>query len=1225
MLLITVKRGKKLMENNLVFQKLTPTDTVNMEVYEDAFKYIFENTDVKNVAIAGPYSAGKSSLLESYKKRHNNKKFLHISLAHFEETAVQDTSESDKDTETVLEGKILNQLIQQIKVENIPQTNFRVKRTVSNIKCAAFSVGAVIFILSILHLKYFEEWSGWVNLLTDSWLKRLLEIFTNQYSLLVSGIVAVLISGVGLYQVIKTQKNKNIFRKLSVQGNEIEIFGEDDNSYFDKYLNEVLYLFENSGVDVIVFEDLDRFDDNKIFERLREINILSNIRLQNHNDKKPIEPLRFFYLLRDDIFVNKDRTKFFDFILPVVPVLDSSNAFNQMKKYFEEGGIFGIFEEKFLRGLSLYIDDMRILKNIYNEFMVYFNKLNTIELNPNKMLAIIAYKNIFPRDFSDLQLNQGFVYEIFSRKKEFIEQEKAAYEEKINNKKTQIDYLKKENLESINELNDVKEGKRGRISRYYPQQTEDTKKYNEWVEKQYPLRKRAIEDKLQNRLSALEKELSLLQEEYSIIENKALHETITRENVDEIFRITSQNEIGDIIEYKEIKANEYFALLKYLIWNGYIDESYNDYMTFFYENSLTKGDKMFLRSITDKMAKPFSYSLDNVVLVMSNLDISDFEQEETLNFDLFKYLLHNEEKRESLLCFVKQLKKKSNIQFVSEFFATNQEKKNLVMIINNQWPQFFGEVVVGQKMTVQQIRDYSIATIEYTSENDLKAVNENKCLTDYISSQQDYLAIKNPDITKICDAMKTLDVSFKQLDYQVSNKDLFEAVYQRALYEINVNNIRLMLEVEYHIENIEDALKQCISSIYSQPEQSLCKYIQGNMDLFMESILSIPESEFTDRSTDAVMVINDVNVSEEHKVAYIVRLKTLIDILGDINEEVYQTELIGKLGVKYTVENILEYFGKVGITDNLAAFINSGKDCLNYNNTDSQELIDSFWNECISNKKLSLQKYREILLSISPTYSEFNFVGIPSNKMEILIKEKFIPMTEGTLCFMRKNYENIKMDYIISNISEYADIATGSMVSTEEVKGILTCDIADEIKIKLLSEIQEKISVTGQNYTDEVIVYILRNNLDESDLSVLYQNYRNYGLKIRHEILVIAKKNIVEITANPQNVSRDIITELMKDTSISANNRINLFIAIMEEIASEECKQYFELLEMPEFVKIFEHNRRPKIPISSVNQSLLNALRDAGFIDSFIEDKENKIYKQIRRGVVRAELPNELL
>ena len=68
------------------------------------------------------------------------------------------------------------------------------------------------------------------------------------------------------------------------------------------------------------------------------------------------------------------------------------------------------------------------------------------------------------------------------------------------------------------------------------------------------------------------------------------------------------------------------------------DESYNDYMTFFYENSLTKGDKMFLRSVTDKIAKPFSYSIDNVSLVMENLDIYDFEQEETLNFDLFEYL-----------------------------------------------------------------------------------------------------------------------------------------------------------------------------------------------------------------------------------------------------------------------------------------------------------------------------------------------------------------------------------------------------------------------------------------------------------------------------------------------------------------------------------------------------------------------------------------------------------
>ncbi len=45
----------------------------------------------------------------------------------------------------------------------------------------------------------------------------------------------------------------------------------------------------------------------KFFERLREVNTLANIQLQ----KKIKKFFVFFYLLRDDIFISKDRTKFF--------------------------------------------------------------------------------------------------------------------------------------------------------------------------------------------------------------------------------------------------------------------------------------------------------------------------------------------------------------------------------------------------------------------------------------------------------------------------------------------------------------------------------------------------------------------------------------------------------------------------------------------------------------------------------------------------------------------------------------------------------------------------------------------------------------------------------------------------------------------------------------------------------------------------------------------------
>lgn len=63
-------------------------------------------------------------------------------------------------------------------------------------------------------------------------------------------------------------------------------------------------------------------------------------------------------------------------------------------------------------------------------------------------------------------------------------------------------------------------------------------------------------------------------------------------------------------------------------------------MTYFYENSINRIDKIFLRSVTDRKAKEYTYSLDNPQMVISRLRIIDFDQEEILNFDLLCHLLY---------------------------------------------------------------------------------------------------------------------------------------------------------------------------------------------------------------------------------------------------------------------------------------------------------------------------------------------------------------------------------------------------------------------------------------------------------------------------------------------------------------------------------------------------------------------------------------------------------
>lgn len=587
---------------NITFYDLTPTDNIELDIYEKAINFSLENNKIFNVAISGSYGSGKSSLLESYKKNHPEKKFLNISLTHFNTTentnknkiysaesdndndnndseiqpaeAKRNNSSKDKSLVPILEVKILNQLIHQISYEKIPQTHFKTKRKFTEEELENTTMQILLFIASLLYVIYFNKWNNFISTLQDfSFFYFLLKLTTYSYFRLINILILFYLLGIFIYNLLKFQKTKNFFKKLNIQGNEIEISEDNNDSYFDKYLNEVIYLFENSSVDAIVFEDIDRYEVSEIFERLREVNKLVNNKLKEEN-----KTLKFFYLLRDDIFISKDRTKFFDFIIPVIPVVDASNSYDKFIELFQDINQYN-FDDNFLYSLSLYIDDMRILKNIYNEFLIYYNELNKTEetstkINSNKILSMIAYKNLFPKDFSDLQLNQGFVYNIFSQKEKFIA-------ERIKEIDSQIIHLN-ESLMISNEIE-------AKIS--------------------------------QSEIEKLEKEKKELQ-------NYPLSKIKIKGKEDTISNIDYKNELGEVDKFENIKGNTYFKLLKFLIIGGYLDESYSLYMSYFYG----KSDKNFLLSVLNHEKLEYNYNLLHPNLIIDRISIPYFENFEILKF-----------------------------------------------------------------------------------------------------------------------------------------------------------------------------------------------------------------------------------------------------------------------------------------------------------------------------------------------------------------------------------------------------------------------------------------------------------------------------------------------------------------------------------------------------------------------------------------------------------------
>ena len=1202
-------------DNKYHFEKLTPIDNVDMNVYENAIDFVFKNNDVKNVAITGAYSSGKSSVLASYKKKHQELQFMHISLAHFESPGQEKKDEHDQDKidESALETKILNQLIHQIPSDKIPQTNFRIKKKLDEEHIKHIKHTVIFFFIAIIYFIRFDTWKNYVNNLPDTCSKYILMITTHPYTLMADGILIIILLSSFIGWLIGIQKTRNILHKVNLQGNEIEIYAENDESYFDKYLNEVLYLFENTDTDVIVFEDIDRYNAQIIFERLREINTLANLQLE-----KDDKVLRFLYLLRDDIYDSKDRTKFFDYIIPIVPVVDSSNSFNQFILHFKNTEIYERLDEGFLQGLSLYIDDMRLLKNIYNEFVIYFNRLNTTELNCNKMLAIITYKNIFPRDFANLQLNQGFVYTLFNEKENFITAEVTEIKKRIDEIHNRIALSEKEHLISMRELNTLYSYN---YLNNYAWENKNDKDLSDFVanylsgdnKTEYLSRKQALDDKLNMNNVTLNQEVKNLKQKEIKLQNESLHEIITRDNIDRIFSVTSKNEIGIVTDFKDIKSDEYFDLLKYLIRNGYIDETYADYMTYFYENSLSRIDKIFLRSVTDKKAKDYTYHLEKPEKVVSYLRLLDFDQEEILNFDLLTYLLSNQSYDDYLDRLLTQLKESMNFNFVKLYFDSTTELPEYVKRLNIIWPDLFNELLTKDNFSDSQIHKYSIYSIYCSDDDTLELINKDNCLSDYISNKCDYLAIEEPDINKLIHGFKLLKVSFVGFDYDTIDKDLFKEVYNNSLYDINVENILLIQKEILNVTNNYAIIHKNYTLMISHPDSALTQYINQNINEYIDAVIEICCGKVYDNENVVLNLLNNADLTLEHKQSYISVLETIIYNISDIEDTTLWTSLLNADKVQYSGSNLMDCFNTLGLTGNVISYINRCYIGFDFSKSEYDDSKEKLFESITTCNDIEDSKYKEILLSLKFTYNNFHCAEISADKLNILIDTKIIQMTEDNLKFIRLNYHEQLFHFISANIGEYIEIMTDRLLEQEELLEILNWYISDEQKIKLLELTDCEISITDKNYSNAVTLHILKNNYDESDSRKLFLSYEDWDNSIKDIISNYAAKDIRSIIDNPSDVSKELIINLFNSNRITQDEKIDLFISLMPNLKIECIKEFLKLLNLKNYLKIFESHSRPRFEINDENDKLLLALKENNLIDDYYENPTMEGYYKISK------------
>lgn len=1088
------ERGRKVAYSE--YRDLTPIDSIeNGDEYIKALNWAFQNKKVRNIALTGPYSSGKSSIIETFLRKDEESKvlykiflhkiiikitlkmsmvlykaFLHkytirgsalkISMATFrkgdygkEESASNEKIKVDADE---IERGILKQLFYKVDPKRIPQSRYRKLHQISFFRVLFFSTVGLVLI-GIFAAIFAPSIYG--DFLGDA-IRNFISPVTSDpfYTLMVAVILLGVCSLVITYlycTVISKIKMKEIkfLSDITIQNS-----SEETDSVFNRNLDEIIYFFEATDYRTVFFEDLDRLDDPKIFVHLRELN-----NLLNNDDAIKKKPIVFVYAVRDDIFSEEDRTKFFDFIIPVIPVINSTNSGEILLQRLQEAKKNGVEHEisqEFVLDIAPFISDMRILQNIYNEFIVYKEILRTsqeLSLSDEQMLAMIVFKNLYPSDFADIQDEKGVLKKAFTDKSDFIAKKRRDIQEKIDKDSTIIDRAQKDVLKSIRELKYALLGSlmdglyifkgfgkgnssavqasefmhddydmtkiiqnryeniyyRDYNNNYYSNCIEVNKEVNKEVLSAFIGRWENIKEVGEKGLQKLQKDLEERRERQHKLSGMSLVRLIETYSTGEVFSA-------------EVQKNE---LLVFLLRRGYIDEKYANYINYFKGTSLTKADMNFILSVKSQSPLNFDYQLTKTPMVINRLQEYEFEQKAIYNFNLLEQMLLGNIS-EKLKTFIGQLAdgNEASWQFIDEFVDKTEKQALFIRLLAEKWHGMWAYISTDEKLTYDHQLFYLQIMLSESEITTIEAQNTEGCLTRYFEEHDDiFQKLESCDAYKIISVIDKLNVRFKTLQIEGVSHEVLDNVFDKCHYMLNETMIKTV--VAYRSDNLISTWEEKpYSTLITLADTPLMQYVHDHIVIFVDEIV-LTHSNLSDRPEDIVDMLIRLEGEQDLQTRLIKQESFHLDSIEECACEQVHAEkdnwitvwnaLLEKGAVTVSWKNVLDYWKVYQVSDELKEYISHHAEELSGMDTASVE--DDFIKAFI-NANFKIEVKQKLLPVLKLNDFDLDITSLDEFTLRIMIACNYFEFTVERYSVISSISPDIATDFILKNQDEYMEL-----------------------------------------------------------------------------------------------------------------------------------------------------------------------------------------------------------
>ncbi|UBX98397.1 hypothetical protein [Mycoplasmopsis synoviae] len=1238
------------------FHALTPEIlSENKKIYTEALDFAFSNNDVKNIAITGIYGSGKSTVWNTYVYYKGLKNLITVSLGEYknhikddnlkkeslieksdldlhcdsEKYYVEQKKTDEIDEDNRVERQLINQILSQIDSKKIPLSKYRFKSNKSKLNICLQVLAFLSIICSILLWIVRDTFISFVNKFNKN--------FDQIFLMFLCAIF--LIVPLFYYLYVFYRGNKFRISKISFKGTEANVYdNNNDESILDRDIKELVYLLRSSGTKIVVFEDLDRYNNISIYIKLRELNFILNHYVRINGDETPV---RFVYMLKDGLFFSKDRTKFFDFILPIVPVVDSKTSENELVELFKT--IENAPDNNVLADIALYVDDMRLLKNIVNEYIVYskFIPLGAIELEKNKLFALLTLKNIFPNEFDLLQEDKGFVRALFDKLDSNRQNITKNLKEKIQKINEKIEFINnriendkfdamaliipvsvklKENKGEITMSKFLKEWSESNTDRYnfFDENYWNSCSYNyeEFINK-YVLanhEKSAHVDKFpknfsleMSKLNSDKEDLQKQIKNIDVYSYKELISTMTIEKKDELFSISG----FDILE------NHYFSLIRFLIVEGLLDETYWYYKGNFNVdrlNTLKRNDIIYMKGLKEGKKLDIFLDVETPIEIIKRLKISDFSRANILNKKVLKY------------CLEQNLTE--NLLAIADSVDANDKYEDLIKILNE-----FDLKLVGNysNMLLENKSDKLIRVLSYCDtpgsveifNSILITVLTNKTVTldnlvkfkKYIEENENIVdLIPDEKFEVFIDNIQSANFKFKNLSRTNCDKKRLKSIEKIKAYELNVKNLIFIAEVM-----LEKTINygSLLNEIYKFSElKASKKYIEENFSNIVSNYIDENKNEINYNNDENILFkILASNISDADKLKYVDKNDIVISNLSELQDCSIITEILDRLmsknKVKFCLNNIVVYLNIVKkYSEDFNKYLDN-----NLNKSNEENILKnnvSLCNDLINDSSTSDKVFEYSIKYANTGISTINS-ELPQNRINTLIKCKLIEITKNNIeVLLNKSY--YKELILLANDNEEAEsVVINTLLEHEITDELVYClvnsNISVENSLKLIDTIKDKALIERINSTKKSIIEaMIKKYLSAKNANYICKNFKNFELK-KEFIEALDNKEDILKELEHKNISKFFMKYILNSSNIGIAMKVLLIkIMIINNIDTNDLKEYISSVSEISSLSTVWDNKRPLLD-NEYKKNIAEALINSGYVYKYGERIIHKAQK----------------